>query len=86
MHRVDICGATGRELVLTAAHDGRLIADAVGEWLEKTLARGVVLTGPAGGRFGVLDAETPTYDAVDFCRALSGRRQLGAVRPDLVPF
>lgn len=32
MHRVDIARATGREIQLTAAHDGRIIADVVAEW------------------------------------------------------
>ena len=32
MHRVDICRATGRQPVLTAEHDGRLIADMVADW------------------------------------------------------
>ena len=32
MHRIDICRATGRQPVLTAGHDGRLIADMVADW------------------------------------------------------
>ena len=52
MHRVDIARATDRELVLTAGHDGRIVADAVAEWARRhgqpfTLE----LTGPAGGTF-----------------------------------
>lgn len=87
MHRVDITRATGRDLVLSGAHDGRLVADAAAEWLAKDgRAGGVVLTGPAGGAFGAVDAETPSFDAVEFCRALAGRGQLLGVRPDLVPF
>jgi hypothetical protein len=31
MHRIDICRATGRQPVLTAGHDGRLIADMVAD-------------------------------------------------------
>ena len=31
MHRVDISRATGRDLVLTAEHDGRIVADVVDE-------------------------------------------------------
>ena len=50
MHRLDICRATGRDMVLTPEHDGRLIADVVAEWARRhgqpfTL----VLAGPAGG-------------------------------------
>lgn len=32
MHRVDVARATGRELVLTQGHDGRIVADTVEEW------------------------------------------------------
>ena len=32
MHRGDIARATGRELVLTPDHDGRIVADVVAEW------------------------------------------------------
>ncbi len=50
MHRVDIARATGRDLVLTPEHDGRIVADVVAEWARRhgqpfTLT----LTGPAGG-------------------------------------
>src|SRR5262245_48593043 len=52
MHRVDLARATGHEMVITADHDGRLVAGVVAEW-----ARGhgqpfdLALEGPAGGRF-----------------------------------
>jgi uncharacterized protein (TIGR03083 family) len=86
MHRVDICRATGRELVLTAEHDGRLVADAAAEWLAKNdELQGLVLTGPAGGAFGT-SVDAPRFDGVEFCRALSGRAELATVRSDLVPF
>src|SRR5712692_3689918 len=32
MHRVDLTRATGRELVLTPEHDGRIVADIVADW------------------------------------------------------
>lgn len=32
MHRADLARATGRPLVLSAGHDGRIVADAVEEW------------------------------------------------------
>jgi uncharacterized protein (TIGR03083 family) len=87
MHRVDISRATGHELVLTAAHDGRLVADAARAWLgDPGSPSGLVLTGPAGGSFGVPTDSTPTVDAVEFCRALSGRTELDSVRADVVPF
>jgi uncharacterized protein (TIGR03083 family) len=75
IHRIDICRATGREPALSAAHDGRIVADVVADWARRhgqpfTL----MLTGPAGGSFtagaGGADLE---LDAVEFCRILSGR-------------
>lgn len=81
MHRVDVCRATDRPFVLTPQHDGRLVADVVREWADKhgepfTLR----LTGPAGGAFtrspGDADLKIGAgleFDAVEFCRILSGR-------------
>lgn len=87
MHRVDVSRATRRRLELTEAHDGELVADAAGAWLAcPDSPMGVVLTGAAGGRFGNVDEHSPSFDAVDFCRALAGRGELSGVRPDLVPF
>ncbi|UZJ24283.1 maleylpyruvate isomerase family mycothiol-dependent enzyme [Rhodococcus antarcticus] len=75
MHRVDIARATGRDVQLTAEHDGELVADIVTEWAGRhgrpcTLQ----LTGPAGGQwtFGTGGTDI-TEDAVTFCRGLSGR-------------
>lgn len=73
MHRVDISRATGAPLVLTADHDGVLVDDVVREWAARhgrpfTLR----LTGPAGGTWGEGGPELE-FDAVEFCRALSGR-------------
>jgi uncharacterized protein (TIGR03083 family) len=75
MHRVDLARAVGKPLDLTAAHDGRLIADVVAEWagthgepFELDLA------GPAGGRFrSAIDGEHIAIDAVEFCRILAER-------------
>jgi uncharacterized protein (TIGR03083 family) len=87
MHRVDICRATGRHLTLTAEHDGRIVADAAQAWMQQPgSASGLVLTGPAGDEFGAVDEQSPAFDAVDFCRALSGRGTLTGVRSDLIPF
>jgi len=76
MHRVDIAHATGHQMELTAGHDGRLIADVVAEWARRhgqpfTLT----LDGPAGGHFtaGNGTGDHIDLDAVEFCRALSGR-------------
>jgi hypothetical protein len=75
LHRVDICRATGRELVLTAEHDGRLVADVVADWAARHGEPfDLILTGPAGGRF-VVGTGGPVIeiDAIEFCRVLSGR-------------
>jgi uncharacterized protein (TIGR03083 family) len=75
MHRVDLADATGRALILTPEHDGRIVADVVREWAH---AHGqpvrLHLTGPAGGRY-TRGEEAPTLesDAVAFCLAVSGR-------------
>ena len=88
MHRVDIARATGRELVLTPEHDGRLVADVVAEWARRhgrpfTLR----LEGPAGGTF-TRDGggEDITIDAVEFCRTLSGRVGGAGLLTQEVPF
>lgn len=75
MHRVDVCRAVGRPLLLTAAHDGRVVADVVREWSDRHAKPFTLrLTGTAGGTF-VRAGEGPALelDAVDFCRTLSGR-------------
>jgi uncharacterized protein (TIGR03083 family) len=74
-HRIDICAATGRDMPVTADHDGRLIADIVAEWAS---IHGepfeLVLEGPAGGRFSQgTDGECRDVDAIEFIRILSGR-------------
>ena len=75
-HRIDIHAAIGRPMHLSPDHDGRLIADIVAEWAS---IHGepfeLVLDGPAGGKFtqGV-DGERVEIDAIEFVRALAGRR------------
>lgn len=90
MHRVDLCRATGKEMVLTADHDGRIVADVVAEWAR---AHGqpftLVLTGPAGGTFtqgGGGEPEHIELDAVEFCRILSGRGTGSGLLTQGVPF
>lgn len=75
MHRIDVAAATGRPLELTAAHDGRLVADVVAEWARRHgQPFRLHLGGPAGGDFAHGDAgEELTLDAVEFCRILAGR-------------
>jgi uncharacterized protein (TIGR03083 family) len=75
MHRVDIARATGKPMVLTPEHDGRLVADMVREW--STLHDNpfdLELTGPAGGRFSRgTGGEHVEIDAVEFVRTVSMR-------------
>jgi uncharacterized protein (TIGR03083 family) len=88
MHRVDIARATGREILLTPEHDGRIIADVVAEWGRRhgkpfTLT----LTGPAGGVFVAGDGGDPiTIDAIEFCRILAGRATGTGLLTQPVPF
>ena len=88
MHRADICRATGADHVLTADHDGVLVADVVAEWAARhgqpyTLR----LTGPAGGSWQAGDGgPLIESDAVEFCRALSGRDHADGLLTVEVPF
>jgi hypothetical protein len=94
MHRVDATRATGRDLVLTADHDGRIVADVVAEWARRhgepfTLS----LNGPAGGVYtspGSHSPDRPTetleLDAVEFCRTLAGRADASGLLTTIVPF
>jgi uncharacterized protein (TIGR03083 family) len=75
-HRIDLCAATGHGMDLTADHDGRLVADIVGEWAH---LHGepfeLVLEGPAGGKFSQgANGERVEIDAIEFVQVLSGRR------------
>ena len=75
LHRVDICRATGRELELTAGHDGRTVADVVADWAPRHGTPFTLdLTGPVGDTFVTgTGGEHLRLDAVEFCRILSGR-------------
>jgi uncharacterized protein (TIGR03083 family) len=88
MHRVDICRATGRPLVLTADHDGRIVADAVEDWARRHgQPFELVLGGPAGGTFTRGSAgEQLRLDAVELCRVLSGRAEASGLLRQEVPF
>jgi len=88
MHRVDIARATGREIVLSPGHDGRVVADVVAEWARRH-GRPFTLTleGPAGGTFlQGSGGEDITLDAVEFCRTLSGRATGAGLLTQEVPF
>jgi hypothetical protein len=92
MHRVDAARATGRELELTADHDGRIVEDVVAAWARRhgqpfTLT----LTGPAGGTYtsrGRDDTEEGVeleLDAIEFCRILAGRAEAQGLLTTIVP-
>lgn len=89
MHRVDLARATGRTLVLTPDHDGRLVDDVVREWAA---AHGrpyrLTLTGPAGGSWSRGTGGEPIeLDAIEFCRLVSGRVTSGdGLLAQSVPF
>jgi uncharacterized protein (TIGR03083 family) len=88
MHRIDIVRATGAEHVLTAEHDGVLVADVVSEWAERhgrpyTLH----LSGPAGGSWSAGSGGPEIdMDAVEFCRVLSRRAAGDGLLTTEVPF
>jgi uncharacterized protein (TIGR03083 family) len=75
MHRLDIARATGRAPVVTADHDGVIVADVVAEWARRHgRPYRLELTGPAGGMWASgAEGEHIVLDAADFCRIVSGR-------------
>ncbi|KAA1415341.1 maleylpyruvate isomerase family mycothiol-dependent enzyme [Nocardioides humilatus] len=88
MHRMDIAAATGTTPYLTAEHDGAIIADVVAEWSRRhDAAYELELTGPAGGHWHRgTGGEKIVMDAVDFCRAISGRGEAPGLLAVEVPF
>lgn len=91
MHRVDTSDVTGRELVLTADHDGRIVADVVAEWARRHgQPFHLTLTGPAGGDFVGGDPSPVVapieLDAVEFCRTVGGRIDGAGLLATVVPF
>lgn len=91
MHRVDVAHALDRPMQLSGDHDGRIVADVVGEWGRRHGRPFVLeLTGPAGGTYAQ-EADSPeaehlTIDAVEFCRALAGRSEATGLLTTVVPF
>jgi uncharacterized protein (TIGR03083 family) len=83
MHRLDLCRATGREMVQTPQHDGRITAlvvrDLARKLTPKLAGQAVVyeLTGIAGGCWHLGAHASPgariTMDALDFHLKASGR-------------
>jgi len=88
MHRADIIRATGADHVLTAEHDGVLVADVVGEWAARHgQPFALHLTGPAGGTWASGEGGALIEaDGVEFCRVLSGRGQADGLLAIHVPF
>jgi uncharacterized protein (TIGR03083 family) len=88
MHRLDISRATGQPMVLTAEHDGRLVADVVAEWARRHgQPLTLTLTGPAGGRWQAGDGgEHLELDALDFCWVVGSRQQGTGLLATQVPF
>ncbi len=91
MHRVDATHALGRQIELSADHDGRIVDDVVAEWAWRHGKPFVLdLTGPAGGSYvhdrDLPGAEAITLDAVDFCRTLAGRVHAAGLLTTIVPF
>jgi uncharacterized protein (TIGR03083 family) len=88
MHRIDLARAVGALPQLTPDHDGVLVADVAAEWAQRhgqpcTLT----LTGPAGGAWSWgTGGPAVEADAVEFCRALSGRDGGTGLLATRVPF
>src|SRR6266851_4775396 len=83
MHRLDICRATGREMVQTPRHDGRIttlvVRDLARKLTPKLAGQAVVyeLMGIAGGCWSLGENASPiariTMDVLDFHLKASGR-------------
>jgi uncharacterized protein (TIGR03083 family) len=88
LHRIDVCRAIGKEPLLTADHDGRIVADVVSEWARRHgQPFSLHLTGPAGGTFRSGDrGDVMEIDAVEFCRIVSGRAVGEGLLATAVPF
>lgn len=87
LHRVDIALATGTPMLATAEHEGVIVDDVVAEWASRHgAAYDLELTGPAGGHWRHGEGEHITMDALEFCRALSGRAPAEGLLRTQVPF
>ncbi|HJQ02827.1 MAG TPA: maleylpyruvate isomerase family mycothiol-dependent enzyme [Jatrophihabitans sp.] len=88
MHRIDISLATGVPLKLAADHDAVLVADVVAEWAARHgQPYRLRLTGPAGGEWASDQQDRLVeMDAIEFCRAVSGRGPADGLLTTQVPF
>jgi len=88
MHRLDISRATGKAMVLSAAHDGRLVDDVVAEWGHRHgQPFSMTLTGTAGGQWRAGDqGEQFELDALDFCLTVGSRQPGTGLLATEVPF
>ena len=88
MHRVDLCRAMRNPLVLTADHDGRIMADVIADWARAHRQPfRLTLEGPAGGSFAQgTGGDELRLDAVEFCRILSGRGDGSGLLTHPIPF
>ena len=88
IHRVDISRATGKRMVLTPEHDGRIVQDIVADWAQRHgQPYRLVLDGAAGGDFCAgAGGEEHRLDAVEFCRLVSGRGSATGLLTTRVPF
>ncbi len=88
MHRLDISRATGTAMVLTEAHDGRLVDDVVAEWGHRHgRPFSLTLTGTAGGQWQAGDhGEQLELDALDFCMTVGSRQPGTGLLATEVPF
>ena len=69
--------------MLTADHDGVIVADIVAEWARRHgKPYQLELSGPAGGSWSSgASGEEIVMDAADFCRVVSGRPGPDGGRP-----
>jgi uncharacterized protein (TIGR03083 family) len=88
MHRTDIAAATGRDLQLTAEHDGVIIDDVAREWAGRHQQPCTLTLTGAVGRSYDFGTGGPSYtlDAVEFCRIVSGRGEGEGLLQTRVPF
>jgi len=88
IHRVDITRATGKPMVVTADHEGRIVADVVRDWAARHRAGFTLqLSGPAGGSYAAGSGGPEIIrDAIEFCRIVSGRAVGDGLLTTPVPF